>query len=282
MLALLVAASLAAAPLRVGVTLHPYYSWTARVTAGLPVTVVPVLPGDVDAGSYQPRPDDVKALASLDALVVNGLGHDDFVFEMLKASGNTRCVVLRPNEGAALLKGPGGGAVNSHTFLSLTNAIQQSYALARALGALRPEWAPTLTKNAGAYARALRALKASATRRLEGAKETRVVTVHDGYGYLLQELGLELVGVVEPAHGLVPSAAELAEVVALLRRERVRVVLSEERFPPALGRVLEEAGATVTVVSHVATGAYSPERFEVEMARSLDALLAAVGAPPAR
>ena len=49
-----------------------------------------LLPGDIDAGDYQPRPQDIKRLADLDVVIVNGIGHDDFIFPMLKASGNTR------------------------------------------------------------------------------------------------------------------------------------------------------------------------------------------------
>ena len=68
------------APLKIGVTLHPYYSWTKNVVGALPgFEVRPILPGEVDAGDYQPRPEDIKKLADLDAIVVNGIGHDDFI-----------------------------------------------------------------------------------------------------------------------------------------------------------------------------------------------------------
>ena len=61
-----------------------------------------------------------------------------------------------------LLKAAHGGTVNSHTFISFSNAIQQTYAIARALSALRPELAPTFQKNAADYARRLRAIKSKA------------------------------------------------------------------------------------------------------------------------
>lgn len=278
MLSVVLAVAVSATPLKVGVTLHPYYSWTAKVAAGLPIEVRAVLPGDVDAGNYQPRPEDVAKLADLDVLVVNGIGHDDFITAMLTASGNKRCRVVKPNDTTALLKGAHGEAVNSHTFLSFTNAVTQTYVIARALGEARPELAPALQKNASAYAKSLRAMKADALKRLANATETRVITVHDGYSYLLQELGLELAGVVEPAHGLVPSAAELGEVVKLVQREKVKVVLAEESFPKPLLDVLAKAGARVTVISHIATGAFAPERFEKEMQANVDALVTALGA----
>src|SRR6478752_1920401 len=74
--------------LKIGVTLHPYYSWTANVVGDLPgYEVRSILPGEIDAGDYQPRPDDIKKLVDLDAIVVNGIGHDDFIMPMIKASG---------------------------------------------------------------------------------------------------------------------------------------------------------------------------------------------------
>jgi zinc transport system substrate-binding protein len=267
---------LAAAPLEVGVTLHPYYSWAANVTAGLPIEVRSVLPGEVDVGSYQPRPQDVAGLAGLDVLLVNGLGHDDFIGPMLKASGNTGCRVVNLNDGTALLPVHRGKGTNSHTFLSFGNAAQQSQRIARVLGEVRPDLSAALQANAAAYVKRLRAMRAEAVRRLAGAKARRVVTVHDGYSYLLQELGLELVDVVEPAHGLAPSASELTALLKRLDAEPVKVVLSEEQFPPALAQVLASHGATVVVVSHVATGDFTAGRFEREMQLNVDAIVSAL------
>ncbi len=117
-----------AGPLRIGVTLHPYYSWTANVVGNLPgYEVRALLPGDIDAGDYQPRPQDIKRLADLDVVIVNGIGHDDFIFPMLKASGNTRATVVRVNAETPMIRAGRGSGVNSHTFISFSNAIQQTY-----------------------------------------------------------------------------------------------------------------------------------------------------------
>jgi zinc transport system substrate-binding protein len=93
----------------------------------------------------------------------------------------------------------------------------------------------------------------------------------------MQEFGIDVAGVVEPAHGLVPSAAELAGVVKLIRDQQVKVVFSEESFPAALLEVLRrDAGADVFVLSHVATGSYADEKFETEMKRNVDTMIAAL------
>jgi zinc transport system substrate-binding protein len=270
-------------PLRVGVTLHPYYSWTKNVVAGTDVEVRPILPGEVDAGDYQPRPEDIKKLADLDAIVVNGVGHDDFIFDMIKASGNEKLVIIRPNDGVPMLKAVNGGTVNSHTFISFSNAIQQTYAIAKALSALRPDLAPRFQKNAAEYARRLRAIKSQAAQKLVDARVNRVVTVHDGYGYLMQEFGIDIAGVVEPAHGLVPSAQELGTMIDLIKRDKVTVVFAEESFPEPLLKVLrDEGGAHVYIISHIASGQYTPDKFEVEMQKNVDSMVQALVIDPAK
>jgi zinc transport system substrate-binding protein len=268
--------------LKVGVTLHPYYSWTTNIVGKLPgIEVRPILPGEIDAGDYQPRPEDIKKLADLDAIVINGIGHDDFILPMIKASGNKKIVIIRPNAETPQMRSIHGTAVNSHTFISFTNAIQQTYAIEKALARLRPELSAGLQKNAADYARRLRVIKASAAAQLAQAKVTRVVTVHDGYGYLLQEFGLEVAGVVQPAHGLTPSATELEAMVKLLKREKIKVVFSEESFPPPLLKVLrDEAGVKVYVISHIASGAYTPDKFEKEMQKNADTMVRALVKDP--
>jgi zinc transport system substrate-binding protein len=266
----------AAAPLQVGTTLHPYFSWVSNVTAGTSVVVRNVLPGEVDVAGYQPRPEDVTQLKTLDVLFINGLGHDDVIRSMVKAAGNDRLIVINVNESTALLASQRGEGKNPHTFLSFSNAIQQTWVIARALSAQRPELASAFDANAAAYVKQLRQARAAAISALRGVPSRRVVTVHDGYGYLLQELGLELVDVVEPAHGLVPSAAELSALLTKLDAEPRKVVLTEEGFPKPLLQVLEQHGARVVVVSHIATGAFSRDRFLVETQRTIAALVAAL------
>jgi zinc transport system substrate-binding protein len=265
-------------PLKIGVTLHPYYSWTANVVGNLSgYEVRALLPGDIDAGDYQPRPQDIKRLADLDMVIVNGLGHDDFIFPMLKASGNTRAIVVRVNAETPTIRAGRGSGVNSHTFISFSNAIQQTYAIQRALARRRPQDATVLQQNAAEYARRLRTIKAKAASQLADATITRVVTVHDGYGYLLQEFGLEVAGVVQPSHGLTPSAAELRDMVALLKREKITVVFSEAAFPEPLLKVLrDEAGVNVFIISHIASGPFTADKFEREMQQNAETMIRAL------
>ena len=280
---MLLLALLFAAPLKVGVTLHPYYSWTANVARGTGIEVRPLLPGEVDASDYQPRPEDIARLKDLDAIVINGVGHDEFILSMLKASGNTKVAIIKPNDAVPMLRQAHGEGLNSHTFISFSNAIQQTWFIEKALAALDPADAAKLQKNAADYVRKLRTIKGAAASRLAAAKVSRVVCVHDGYGYLMQEFGIDIAGVVEPSHGMVPSAAELGQIVDLLKRESLHVVFSEESFPEPLLKVLRDEGkARVYLISHIATGKYSADEFEKQMQKNVEAMIKALVTDPAK
>ena len=270
-------ALLFATPLKVGVTLHPYYSWTANVTRGTDIEVRPLLPGEVDASDYQPRPEDIAKLKDLDAIVINGVGHDEFILSMIKASGNTKITIIRPNDAVPMLRQAHGEGLNSHTFISFSNAIQQSWFIEKALAALDPADAAQMQKNTADYVRKLRTIKGRAAAKLANAKVSRVVCVHDGYGYLMQEFGIDIAGVVEPSHGMIPSAAELGQIVDLLKRDNLHVVFSEESFPEALLKVLrDEGGARVYLISHIATGTYAADEFEKQMQKNVDSMIKAL------
>src|SRR4051812_43128917 len=71
--------------LRVGITLHPYYSWVANIAEDK-VEIIPLIKAGFEVHNYEPQPDDIKRASTLDALVMNGIGHDDFALKVLEAA----------------------------------------------------------------------------------------------------------------------------------------------------------------------------------------------------
>lgn len=67
---------------RIGVTLHPYYSFTAKIV-GDAAEVVPLIGAGFNPHNYRPQPQDIKRCMGLDIMVVNGIGHDEFAFEIM-------------------------------------------------------------------------------------------------------------------------------------------------------------------------------------------------------
>ncbi|WP_163021397.1 metal ABC transporter solute-binding protein, Zn/Mn family, partial [Pseudomonas viridiflava] len=57
--------------LRIGITLHPYYSYVANIV-GDKAEVVPLIPAGFNPHAYEPRAEDIKRIGSLDVVVLNG------------------------------------------------------------------------------------------------------------------------------------------------------------------------------------------------------------------
>ena len=270
--------------LRIGVTLHPYFSYVANVV-GDRAEVVPVIPAGFNPHAYEPRTDDIKRIGSLDAIVLNGVGHDDFAGRMIAASDKPDLKRIEANAQVPLLaavgagRGTSGRVVNPHTFLSVTASISQVNTIARELGQLDPANATAYTANARAYAQKLRKLRADALGQLAQAPASglRIATIHGAYDYLLREFGLEVAAVVEPAHGIEPSPAQLKGTIDQIRALDVKVIFSEMDFPSAyVDTIRRETGVRLYALTHISHGAYTADKFEQEMARNLATVVRAI------
>lgn len=264
----------------VGVTLHPYFSFVSNIVGDL-ATVVPLIGAGYNPHNYNPLPDDMKRAQTLDALVVNGIGHDQWAFEIMQAAGGSEVPLIHANAAVSLIPTAGAGdtSANSHTFISTTAAVQQIYEIARQLGTIDPANADTYLRNSRAYATRLRRLKAEYTQQIAelDAGNFRAATMHGAYGYLMQEFGLQVHAVIEPRHGVEPTARQLAETIDAIKASGVNVLFAEKFFASKLADTIRaETGVQVFSFSHISDGDYTPERFEEEMRYNLEELKAAI------
>lgn len=270
--------------LRIGITLHPYYSYVSNIV-GDRAEVVPLIPAGFNPHAYEPRAEDIKRIGGLDVVVLNGVGHDDFADRMIAASEKPDVPVIEANARVPLLAATGqaargaGKVVNPHTFLSISASIAQINNIARELGKLDPDNAKFYSQNARAYGKRLRGLRAEALGKLSDAKgsELRVATIHAAYDYLLREFGLEVTAVVEPAHGIEPSPSQLKKTIDQLKELDVQVIFSEMDFPSSYVDTIErESGVKIYPLTHISYGEYTAKKYEEEMARNLDTVVRAI------
>ncbi|WP_313738744.1 metal ABC transporter solute-binding protein, Zn/Mn family [Pseudomonas sp.] len=271
-------------PLRIGITLHPYYSYVSNIV-GDKAEVVPLIPAGFNPHAYEPRAEDIKRIGTLDVVVLNGVGHDDFADRMIAASEKPDIKTIEANRNVPLLAATGiaargaGKVVNPHTFLSISTTIAQVNNIARQLGEIDPANAAYYTKNARAYAKRLRGLRAAALAKVSAAPNAnfRVATIHAAYDYLLRDFGLEVTAVVEPAHGIEPSPAQLKKTIDQLKALDVKVIFSEMDFPSAyVDTIQREAGVRLYPLTHISYGEYTKDKYEVEMQRNLDTVVRAI------
>lgn len=265
--------------LRIGVTLHPYYSYVKNIV-GDRANVVPLIGVGFNPHAYKPQPIDIKKATKLDALVLNGIGHDEFAFEILAASNmKDKIPLIYANQGVSLIPIAGTSSaqkiVNPHTFISVTASIQQIYNIRKNLIKLDPDNAKYYRKNTSKYVRCLRKLKSGYMKKLAGLDnlDFRCATIHGGYDYLLQEFGLQVTAVIEPAHGLKPTASQLARTIDRIKELDVDVIFTEMNFSDKyIDTIHSETGIRVRYLSHLTTDEYSKKGFEEGLRSNLDAL----------
>ena len=282
-LALTLASSAQAAKLKVGITLHPYYSFVANIV-GDRAEVIPLIDADANPHGYTPQPADMVRMTSMDVLVVNGIGHDTWAFDILDAAGMRKKIkLIYANDGVSLIPVAGAPAgekvVNPHTFISTTAAIQQVYSIARKLGELDPANATYYRDNARKYALEIRKLRAEFDKQVAGVdlSKFRCATMHSGYDYILQELGLQVSAVIEPRHGVEPTARQLAETIDRIKAAKVNVLFAEKYFASKLSDTIKQAtGVKMYSISHISSGKYTPGKFIDEMRENLNTLATAI------
>lgn len=269
----------AADKLTIGITLQPYYSYVKAVV-GDKAEVLPLVDAGFNPHNYQPQPNDLRRLKQMDIIVVNGIGHDDFALKVIKAANRDDLIVIEANKDVPLLpamgQSVGDGAVNPHTFVGLSTTIQKVYTIANELAKIDPDNARFYRKNARSYAAKFRKLKHSAMMTL-GDLDTSgmvVATTHNAYGYLLQEFGVDVAAVIEPAHGVEPSASQLQETIEKIRNSGIDVLFYELNMPNRYVDTIEKAtGVQLYRFSHMTHGPYEADKVEVEMKENLDTLV---------
>ncbi len=269
--------------LKIGITLHPYYSFVANIV-GDSADIVPLIDSGNNPHNYTPKAEDIKRIMNMDVMVVNGIGHDEWAFDILQAAGRDDDLkLIYANDGVALIPvaADEGQAkvVNPHTFISTTASIQQIYTIAKGLGVLDPDNADMYRSNARRYATSLRRLKAEYMTRLADTDVSsfRCATMHGAYGYLMQEFGLKVTAVIEPRHGVQPTARQLADTIDKINKAGVNILFAEKFFTSKLSETLQDAtGVRMYSFSHMSDGEYTATLFENETRNNLDTLVNAM------
>ncbi len=266
------------AQLNVGITLHPYYSYVKNIV-GDRATVTPLIEAGFNPHAYKLAPADLARLKSMDAIVVNGIGHDEFAIEVLKQLNLPNLTTVYANEAVPLLSNPAGTKHNPHTFVSIDASIRQVYTIARQLAKLDPDNAKFFQRNALTFAKKLRIIKKNAQQNITPLNlgKVRIASTHNAYGYLLQEFGMTISAVVEPAHGVSPSASQLQTTINKIRDVNVNILFTELNMENQYVDVIErETQAKLYHFSHMTYGDYREELVEEDMTKNMNTLVSAL------
>lgn len=270
------------AKIKVGITLLPYYSYVKNVVEDK-MEVVSVIPPNVNVHTYAPNANDIKKLSELDVIVINGIGHDEFVKPMIEIAkkNNKNLKVINANSKTTTMITAGQkkkGVKNPHTFISVTQSIQQIDYITAELSKLDPENKAYYISNAQKYIRKLREIKNKELSKVKGkTKGIKVATTHGGYDYLLGEFGITVSAVVEPAHAQNPNSADLKETIDKIKKENIQILFDESDMNNKNANLIKkETGIKIAYLSHITKGELKKDAFEKFIKTNLENISSAI------
>ena len=200
--------------------------------------VTSLLSPNTDPHEYEVRPADVKALASADVVLRSGGEVDAWLDGALDAAGVDEQDVVDVGAGVGL------EGDDPHWWQDPRRAERA----ARAIGAAFAR--AGLPQDSGAYVARLKRLDAGVRACMDRvpASERKLVTSHDALGYFASRYGITVIGAVIPAltTAAQPSAGDVADLVATIRREGVKTVFAESSVNPKVeAAIARETGARI-------------------------------------
>ncbi|OZI41852.1 metal ABC transporter solute-binding protein, Zn/Mn family [Bordetella genomosp. 4] len=138
------------------------------------------------------------------------------------------------------------GDQDPHAWQSLTNGVVYARNIAEGLAAADPAHAAAYRQRAQAYIARIEALDAQIRQTFAAIPTARrqVVSSHDAFGYFGDAYGVRFIPVAGLSTDAEPSAADMARIIELVKREHVPAVFVENVSSPALvQQIARETGA---------------------------------------
>jgi ABC-type Zn uptake system ZnuABC Zn-binding protein ZnuA len=214
------------------------------------VQVTALVPADADPHTYEPVPSQVAKVADADLVVINGLGLEQTLHDLIYNNVRGGVQIVQMSDGLPTLAGNAaeGETSNPHLWLNVQNGMHYVESIRDSLVAADPQDADAFRANAAAYLAELDALDKETAAAIQTipAEQRKLVTFHDAYPYLAQRYGLTVFGFVVQSEGKEASAQDLANLIDQVRAQHVSTVFAEPEFnPQLLDTVAKEANVQV-------------------------------------
>ena len=286
--------------LKVLTTFLPIYVFTMNVAKDVPGVSVDVLIPPEQAGphSYEPTPSDMKKVAEADILIANGLGIETFLDRIKSVKPGLKIVFASegiqplPDVPEERLWETGGqedthheehGTYNPHLWVSPYLAAKEAMNISAALASLDPADADKYRANAAAYSAMLNNIANEIKNSLAGAKNNKIVTVHNAFDYFARDFGLDVVAVLRVDPESEPRAGELALISQKMRSMSVAAIFTEPQFSTKIAEVLaKETGIPVYELDPADMGRASLDLYQRVMRKNMENLKTALGAGAAK
>ena len=263
----------------------PMY-WFTQAVAGDAADVAILVPPGTEVHEYQATPENVKAIATANLLVKNGLGLEEFLEPTVKNAQNPKLIQIdaskkiQPVEEISPVVEAGNKAEhdhehsegNPHIWLDPVLAKQQVMNIRDGLIAADPANKATYEANAAAYIKQLEDLDNQYQQTLQKNPNCTFITFHDAYPYLAKRYNLKQVAVVEiPEDQLTPT--DVQKAVNAVKKYNVKALFGEPGIDNKLLTSLsKDLNLTLYELDSLETGSTDPQHYFQAMKNNLQTL----------
>ena len=257
-------------PIPVVVTI-PVLKDLAEQVGGPYVRVTSLLSGYENEHTYSPKPTDLVAVRKARLLLEIGMGLEVWVSSLVKNAGSRSLRVITTSQGVELIRDDADAhegthhdenAGNPHIWLDPENVAIMLRHVTDALIEVDPSHTAEFRTNHAAYLQRLGELQKELSVRTQQLSDRRFIAHHPAWPYLAKRFSLDIVGTIHMQSGTEPSALHLQFLIKKIRKENIKVVVSEvqlsKRLPDLLAR---ETKAHVVVLTTMPGGLVGTETY---------------------
>lgn len=240
------------------VTIFPLYDFCRQI-GGDRVEVNLLLPPGVEPHAFEPKPEDIVRINRADLFIYANRYMEPWAADIAKGAENRRMLSVEAGTGVTYLRAAGedghghGGGFDPHIWLSPVNAGVMVDNICAGLVRQDPANRAYYEKNATAYKERLALLDRQFREGLSSCRQR--VFLHGGhfaFGYLADRYGLKYVSAFAVSANAEPTPEKLAEMIDLMKRDKLRYVFFEEIFSPKMAETIaRETGATLLKLNSI-------------------------------
>ncbi len=233
-----------------------------RNIGGERVEVRSLLSGLESEHTYTPKPSDIIIVKDAQLLVEVGLGLEVWVKSLVKNASNSKLITVTTSTGVPLLEDKEKDhhdhdhhRGNPHIWLDPERAKSMMRHITDALSKIDPEGKKYYLSNQAGYFIRIDKMRKDIEMKMSTVKNRRIITHHPAWPYFAERFNLQIADNIQLQAGTESSARHIAKLISEIRKEGIRVLVSEPQLNPNIPKAIaDETGVRVVTLTPIPGG----------------------------
>ena len=251
---------------------YPMYIIAENITDGAE-NIELVNMADVNVGclhDYTLTTEDMKKVENADIFIMNGLGMESFIEKILTSNQDMNIIDSSTEAQNVILSEDG---VNAHIWTSIDNYILQVKYISKELINKNQENAEVYQKNTDEYVQKLEELKNEFETKLQNLDGKKAICLNEVFGYMGQELGMEMTTIATDHEESTMSADMLSSIIDKVKQENIQIIIVDKNDNKANAETIaNETGAKILELNSGMTGELDKDAYINQMRENLNVL----------